>query len=332
MIKYRAKCYSADGTVKYLLDATTKGFFRHLSNRLEATIESAFIHLPDRADGKPEYILCLSSQVGCAYKCLMCKNAFESFYGCLTPKEINEQIRLVLSQDNNLEKITDKGSVEYAFMGTGEPLYGTNVIRAIQTHKAVVPDTRFALSTVGAEGAIAKLSRESLPYPVRLEISLHFSNDKLRSRWITQDAFSRKLPELNIRKTLKEAQKYHKKYPGKITLNYVLIDGVNNMDANISELSSLLKGRTDIFYVKVMQPNLTSSLVYSYKNPFSPKTYSPKEFRRKLVKAGIPATLFESKGTDIWAGCGMMAVRFDNKKGIFMPGNIPEADHSKLGF
>jgi 23S rRNA (adenine2503-C2)-methyltransferase len=338
-MKYRSTCYSEDGTIKYVFDVKAKGWHQQIANRFgnlrEVSIESAFIHLPERADGKPEYILCLSSQAGCVYRCLMCRNMFESFYGCLSPDEINEQIQLVLAQDNNLEKITSKGAVEYAFMAVGEPLYGANVIQAIRKHEKVVDDTRFALSTIGASGTIKRLTNANLPYPARLELSLHFSNDRVRNEWILPDEmFFGKKPRLSIEKMLEEAEEYAQKHPGKITLNYVLIDGINNMDQNISELWGLLRDKTDIFYVKVMWPNITSSFVFSWKKEHIPKTYSPEEFRDRLSEAGIPATLFESKGTDIAAGCGMMSSRFGEKKGVITPEemHIPQADPAKLGF
>ncbi len=332
-MKYRSTYYSKDGSIKYIFDARAKGFHRKLGT-LEAQIETAFIHIPSREGEKPEYILCLSSQVGCVYRCLMCKNMFESFYGCLTPDEINEQIELTLAQDNNLEKIKSEDSVEYAFMAIGEPLYGANLIHAIQRHKHVVSDTRFALSTVGASGTIRRLTKAELPYPVRLELSLHFSNDKLRNEWIIPDhLFFKKEHKLNIKKMLEEAEEYAQKHPGKVTLNYMLIDGINNTDKNISELEELLKNK-DAFYVKVMWPNITSSMVFSWKKEFIPgtRTYSPKEFRDRLLQVEIPATLFESKGTDILAGCGMMTVSFKDKKGVFSNIEIPEADPLKLGF
>ncbi len=217
-MKYRSTCHSEDGTIKYVFDVKAKGWHQQLAkkhgNLREACIESAFIHLPDRADGKPEYILCLSSQAGCAYRCLMCRNTFESFYGCLSPREINEQIELILAQDDNLEKITSKGAVEYAFMAVGEPLYGANVIQAIRKHEKIVDDTRFALSTIGAPGTIKRLTDANLPYPVRLELSLHFPNDKVRNEWILADEmFFKTKPGLSIEKMLEEAEEYAQKHP-----------------------------------------------------------------------------------------------------------------------
>jgi 23S rRNA (adenine2503-C2)-methyltransferase len=334
-MKYRAKYYSKDGTIKYLMDVPVNDPFIKSAPKYNLSIESAMIHLDKREENKPEYILCLSSQVGCVYKCLMCKNMFNSFYRQLTPNELNQQINLTLSQDNNLEKIVSKGSVEYAFMAMGEPLFGNNVIRAIKQHKPIVPNTRFALSTVGAPGTIKRLTKSELPYPVRLEISLHFSNDRLRNEWMRPDDYVfQGNHNLNINKALEEAQEYAQKSQEKITLNYMLIDAINNMDRNISEIEDLLKNKTDTFYVKVMWPNLTSSLVYSWKDELreKKKTCSPREFKEKLLEKGIPATLFESKGKDISAGCGMMTSRFCNKKGIIESLEIPEADPSKLGW
>ena len=332
-MEYRAKTFSIDGTIKYLFDVT--GIDILSGGKRELSIESAFIEIPNRADEKPKYALCLSSQKGCVYACLMCANMREGYYGNLTAPELNEQINLVLEQDGNLEKILRAGSVEYAFMGHGEPLFGNQVIKAIIEHKGKVKDTRFALSTLGLPGTIRKLTKHELPYPLRLELSLHFSNDKLRNKWLVQNSFVNQLPKLNIKQALDEAEEFMEKFRGKVTLNYALIDGINNTDSNLQEIASLLEGRTG-FYVKVMKPNLTSSLVYSWTGGSlgcskDTRTYNPEEFGNKLLELGIEATYFESKGTDIFAGCGMMRVRFGREKGVFVTENTPEADPTKIG-
>jgi len=332
-MKYRAKTFSTDGTIKYLFDVVGTDILS--GRKREVSIESAFIDLPDRKDGKPRYILCLSSQKGCVYACLMCANMREGYYGNLTASELNEQIGLILEQDGNLEKILQAGSVEYAFMGHGEPLFGNQVIKAIIEHEGKVKDTRFALSTLGIPGTIRKLTKHELPYSLRLELFLHFSNDKLRNKWLVQNSFVNQLPELNIKQALDEAEEFMEKFGGKVTLNYTPIDRINNTDNNLQEIASLLEGRTR-FYVKVMKPNLTSSLVYSWKGR-SPgcskdtRTHKVREFKEQLEKLGIEATCFESKGTDIFAGCGMMRVRFRGEKGVFVTESIPEANPAKVG-
>ncbi len=342
-IEYRSTCYSSDGSIKYVFDVPAKGFHQSLHKKFKkgerkSGIESAFFNIPNREDNKPEYVLCLSSQAGCVYNCFICANMFDSFYGCLSLDEINEQMGMTLSRDGNLEKILSEDAVEYAFMAMGEPLYGNNVIKAIQKHEPYVADTRFSLSTIGAPGTIDRLTNSDLPYPIRLELSLHFPNDKLRRQWLIHDElFFKKDPELTISTMLDEAEKYAQKHPGKITLNYVLIDGINNMEHNIDEILKILEGRSDIFYVKVMWPNITSSSVFSWGETGSlkqSKRYSPNKFKERLQEKGIPATLFKSKGTDIAAGCGMMTTRFRGKRGIVHAEElrIPQADPSKLGF
>lgn len=292
--------YSLDGTAKYLLKVPGA----------EQYIEAAFIDVPSRQDSKPRYVLCLSSQLGCYYNCRMCANMFSSFLRNLSPNEINQQIQAVLEEDKNLEKVTGESSVEYAFMGIGEPLFGNNVIRAIQQHKPYVRDTQFSLSTVGSSGSIRRLGNANLPFPVRLELSLHFSNDALRNEWIRSDyLFRNQDTKLSIEEMLIEADEYLRKFGGKVTANYVIIDGVNNTPQNMVELINLFKDRKG-FYVKIMKPNHTSSFVESWKDELDvAETIFPEDFRESLQKAGIEATLFESKGQDIFAGCGMMRNR-----------------------
>jgi 23S rRNA (adenine2503-C2)-methyltransferase len=340
-MQFEASYEAQDGTLKYRFSVNKKGLWSGLG--LRSSIESAFIHLPGRSEDKPEHILCLSSQIGCVYSCLQCANMFTSFDGCLSSEEINEQISLVLGEDGNLSKIRKAKRVEHAFMAIGEPLYGYGVIRAIQKHKPYVEDTRFALSTIGAIGSVDKLTRADLPFPTRLELSLHHSNDKMRREFlIPRYEYFRNGPVLQIKGMFEEAERYVQKTQCKVTLNYALIDGVNNGDANISELQNLLRGKENIFYVKVMYPNLTSSHVYSYRGvessygfeQKSTKFYNPDQFRKELESAGISATAFKSLGIDIGAGCGMMSNRFGNITGRRgrIDFTIPQADPAKLGF
>ena len=80
----------------------------------------------------------------------------------------------------------------------------------------------------------------------------------------------------------------------------------------LEELIKLIKPKRDRFYVKIMEPNHTSSIVESHKEDLGiEKTYSMEEFQGELEKEGIHATLFKSKGIDVRAGCGMMTVRGD---------------------
>jgi 23S rRNA (adenine2503-C2)-methyltransferase len=307
-MKLAGKCRSEDYAIKYALEVPVN---LREPNGLTKSIEGAFIHLPYREDGKPKSILCLSSQVGCFYDCLMCANAGKTFFRCLTPKELNQQIELILMQDGNIRKIEEEKAVEYAFMGIGEPLWGMNVIQAIQQHKEFIPDTRFAVATVGAKGTIRRLADSRFRYPVRLELSLHFPNNALRNRWINSSYIRRtKDPVLNIEGMLDETEEFLDKKGGKATVNYMIIDRINNMQESLEELISLLNGRKERFYVKVMEPNHTSSLVESHKEDLdTERTYSMEEFKDELEKRGIHAVLFKSKGIDIRAGCGMMALR-----------------------
>ncbi len=334
-MKYRAKVYSGDKIIKYLLDVKASDFF---DQPKDVSIEGAFIDIPDRAQGKPRYALCLSAQVGCIFSCMMCKNMFDGFYRNLTSKELNKQIDIILQHDGNLEKIVAEGAVEYAFMAVGEPLYAGTLATAIKEHKKKVEDTKFALSSIGLPGTIRRFSKNDFPYPVRLELSLHFSNDSLRNQWMVKDPYVKQLPTLNIHSMLDEAQEFMERHPGKVTINHMLIDGINNMDKNLDELTNLLKGKKG-FYVKVMWPNLSSAMVFSWKGhspgcPKGTKTYSPPEFKEKLIEKGIEATCFESGGGDVGAGCGMLRLRSGAGKGILSPDlfKIPQADPKKLGF
>ena len=309
---------SKDGTIKYAFEVpVTQNLVSSFPRRKEK-IEATFLEIPDRDDSKPKYVLCLSSMVGCMFQCGHCANQFNGFFRVLTPNEINEQIKLVLEQDGNLGKVREEGVVEHAFMGMGEPLYCNNVIKAIQNHKPFVQDTRFTISTIGAKRYIDKLTRENFPFQVRLNLSLHFPTDETRRQWIHPNTLSTYRPELTISRALDDAARFMAKHPGKVALNYALIDRLNNSEQDAQEIAKILKGRKG-FYIKVMEVNQTSALTGSWRNERGafgldfdkrgPFYETPEEFRDALKKYGVEAKTFRSRGKDIDAACGKIALR-----------------------
>lgn len=307
-MKIVEKLKSNDGSIKYALEVPAR---RENPNDDKKIIEAALVYVPNREDKKPKYILCLSSQVGCVYDCQMCANAGKPFYRCLTPNEINAQIDTILKEDGNMQRISKEGLVEYAFMGIGEPLFGTNVINAIKDHKKYFPDTRFAITTVGQEGTIKHLTNASISYPTRLELSLHFPNDAIRNQYMNSVWLDGIRPVLNIKAMFDEAQEFVDKRGGKVTVNYALIDGLNNTSETLDQLVNIMIPRRKNFYVKFMEPNHTWSFVESHKDDLGimEDTLSIEEMRRKLEENKIHTTFFDSKGKDIRAGCGMMKLK-----------------------
>lgn len=316
-MRLQSKMRSFDGTLKYQFAVPVK---RDLAGKLDRPrdvgIEAAFLDLTKRIADKPRYVLCLSSMAGCVFQCSMCRNMLGSFYGPLTPNQIQEEVDMTLRQDGNLGKIRAEGAVEYAFMGIGEPLWCGNVVKYIESHDPVVKDTKFSISSIGAKGYVDRLINADLPFPVRLELSFHFPTDNLRRQWIQVKTLYSDAPELTISRMLDDAARYMQKSSGKVTLNYALIDGINNSDRDIDTIAEVLKNRMG-FYVKVMEANHTSAFTASWRNESHPfgldlqsrgKFYTDIEvFRDKLLERGIEATAFRSKGKDIGAGCGMMA-------------------------
>jgi len=312
------KQYSKDGTIKYAFAVPVRQSLVFSFPERKELIETAFLDLGRRRDDKPRYVLCLSTMAGCIMQCIHCENQFNGFYRVLTPEEINKQIDSALMEDRNLEKVIREGRVEHAFMGMGEPLYCDNSVRAVQKHKPAVQDTRFAFSTIGGKGYIDRLTKRDFPFPIRLEISLHFPNDNLRRQAMHVNTLATYSTELTISRALDDAERFMDKFPGNVALNYALIDGLNNAEQDAQEIARTLKGRRG-FYVKVMEINQTSALTGSWRgerwafgiNPGErgPFYETPEEFREVLEKYGVEATTFRSLGKDIDAACGKMALR-----------------------
>ncbi|OGS19302.1 MAG: hypothetical protein A3J83_07210, partial [Elusimicrobia bacterium RIFOXYA2_FULL_40_6] len=198
------------------------------SSKIDATVRYSF-NTPDGFEVITVFLphenrnsICLSSQIGCPIKCSFCASGKVPFKRNLTRGEILEQI---------LQVEKDSGAVvdSILFMGMGEPLLNyDNVVSAI---KSMVDPEQFGygrrnivLSSAGFVPQIMKLSDEKVA--VRLALSLHAPDDQVREKIITG-----KIPYF-VEDILQAGLEYGRKTKSKITIEYVLIDGVNNTQAD----------------------------------------------------------------------------------------------------
>ena len=264
---------AADGTRKWLLKVDG-------ANAVEA------VFIPEAGRGT----LCVSSQAGCVLDCAFCSTGKQGFNRNLTTAEIVGQ--LWLAHQAIRTRISN-----VVMMGMGEPLLNLdNVLPAL---RLMLDDNAYGLSrrrvTVSTAGVIPGMDRLRDECPVALAVSLHAPSDALRDRLVP---LNRKYP---LRELLAACNRYLEKAPRDfITFEYVMLEGVNDGDAEARELAAIA-ARVRCKY------NLI---------PFNP--FPNSEFRRSgperirrfaeiLQRAGVTVTTRKTRGDDIAAACGQLA-------------------------
>jgi 23S rRNA (adenine2503-C2)-methyltransferase len=262
-------------------DGTEKFLFRLADGRL---VEAVLIPSGRRRT------LCLSTQVGCKFACVFCASGARGYERNLRPSEILGQVLFLRDR-------LDAGLTNFVFMGMGEPLDNfDNLVRAIRIMNAeagmAIAARRITISTVGIVPAIEKL--EKLGLQVNLSLSLHAAADELRSRLLP---VNRKFP---LAEVIKAGAHYAKATGRKLTIEYIMISGVNDSAADARRLASIagkLRAKVNLIpYSPGCGPG------------FEPSSgRRQEEFRQELESRGVGATVRLSKGGDIRAACGQLA-------------------------
>ena len=276
-ISCEEKSVSRDGTEKFLWKLGDGRF-----------VESVLIRVPGEGGRRT---LCLSTQVGCKFKCPFCASGAGGFTRNLRVSEILDQI--VSVQEAASLRITN-----IVFMGMGEPLDNyDNVVKAIRIMNDPaglgIGARKITVSTCGIVPAIRCL--KDLGLQIELSVSLHSAEDALRDSLVPSN---RKYPLKELESALKE---YTRDTGRVITLEYTLISGVNDTDKSADKLAAFakrIKGKVNLIAC----------------NPSSGKKGKPgqgrlSEFRKVLEEKGVTATIRRSKGDDIMAACGQLAAR-----------------------
>ncbi|MCF8105560.1 MAG: 23S rRNA (adenine(2503)-C(2))-methyltransferase RlmN [Desulfohalobiaceae bacterium] len=268
---------SRDGTIKFLL--------RLVDQEL---IETVLI--PE----KDHYTQCISSQVGCALGCTFCSTGQMGFKRNMTPGEILGQVLVGLSYLENEESSLPLRNV--VFMGMGEPLLNWPRVRQ---SLEVLRDPRglnfsyrrVTVSTVGIPDKLKEFAASGL---ASLAVSLHAPDQKLRSRimpraaaLVSVDELVRMLGSLPLRPRQR------------ITIEYILIGGVNDeikQARDLNRLLSHLKGKINLIA-------LNPSPEIGYLQPDQKRILA---FERYLWDKGQTVHLRKSKGCDIQAACGQL--------------------------
>lgn len=277
-LKLRRVVDSSDGE-------TTKFLWELVDGNL---VESVLIRAPDRRT------VCVSSQVGCPARCAFCASGKKGLMRNLEPAEILEQILLI---DHYLAKVGEK-VCHIVFMGMGEPFENydnvlTAIRRIIDPKGFGISQRKVTVSTVGIVEQIVRFAGEDLS--VHLVLSLHAPNQELRKKIIP---YARKYGLAD----LLEAMLYYAQKSGRdITYEYTLMEGLNDKPEHAEELAKLVKGHPCT--VNLIPYNPVEGLRLS-----RPSKESIETFREILVDAKIPTTWRYTKGKDIAAACGQLAL------------------------
>jgi 23S rRNA (adenine2503-C2)-methyltransferase len=254
-------------------------------------------------DSSDRKTLCVSTQVGCAYGCRFCASGLDGWKRNLSVDEIVGQIIAV--ENWHAEQTGTPGPVinNLVFMGMGEPLANyKNLLPALRILNASwgmnIGARKITISTSGLAPMIMKLADE--PEQFRLAISLHGATDAVRDRIMP---VNRKYPL----QQLTDACLYFQKRKGKmITLEYILIEGINDtMDQvpHLARLAGKLKAK-----VNLIPYNTVDGLDWK-----RPSVEVQEKFAAGLREQGVTATLRREKGHDIDAACGQLRLRTEKE-------------------
>ncbi len=266
---------SSDGTQKLLLSWPNG-----------ANAEAVMIPDADRRTA------CVSSQVGCPVGCKFCASGLFGAKGNLTAGQIVEQVfALNLVLQSRQESIGN-----LVFMGMGEPLANyANVMAAVRIlHDPKcfnIGARKITISTVGVPQKMRQLANEALP--LNLAISLHAPNEALRRQLIPwADHFA-------LEDVLDAARYYFERTGREVTLEYILLSGVNDRPDHARQLVQVCRSlRAN---VNLIRYNEVESL------PFKrPKAEDVVEFQAILRRDGVNAHVRKSRGRDIDAACGQL--------------------------
>ena len=261
---------SGDGTVKYLLKLKDGQI-----------IEAVGIPSAKRLT------VCVSSQVGCAMACTFCATGKGGFMRHLQPYEIIDQVLTV--QGDFQERVTN-----VVFMGMGEPLANLDhVVTAVKcmNQDIGISQRSIVVSTVGIPGKIHELAQHELQ--VTLAVSLHAPNQRIRAE-LVPTAENYEIDDL-----LDECRDYVQITGRRLSVEYVLLAGVNDARSHASELASKLRGFQS--HVNLIPYNPIEDADYDRPTP-----RDVQDFVDVLEQKHIAVSVRYSKGLGASAACGQL--------------------------
>ncbi len=261
-------------------------------------IESVLMQYPTRIT------LCISSQVGCGMGCPFCATGKLGLTRNLSCAEILEQVRISAAQAQQ-GVFGEPGRLSnVVFMGMGEPMGNyRSVLHSIRQISSEAPSgfgisaRNITVSTVGVVPGIRKLTQEHIP--VRLAVSLHAPNDKLRDKLVPMNK------RFNIKQVLDAAHDYYLASHRRVSIEYALMKDINDQPEHARELARRLNHYGDDWvHVNPIPLNPIEGSPWTASRPEDEEA-----FLDILHRAGIAATLRDTRGSDIDGACGQLAAR-----------------------
>jgi 23S rRNA (adenine2503-C2)-methyltransferase len=316
-LRQRYSCQPLELVLKQGAPDTTQKFLWRL--RDHALIESVLIPANPTLFGAPSdrHTLCISTQVGCAYGCKFCASGLDGWKRNLAVDEIVDQVLAVERWAFNesvvsgplpvvRQRTTDHGPRtidNLVVMGMGEPLANyDHLLKALRILNAPwgggIGARKITISTSGLAPQIRRLADEPLQF--RLAVSLHGATDEVRGRIMP---VNRKHPLAQ----LAAACDYYQEKKGRlITLEYILIAGVNDGLDQVKPLAQLahrLHAK-----VNLIPYNTVEGLTWE-----RPSLEVQNGFLAALERQRVTVTLRREKGHDIDAACGQLRLRTERE-------------------
>jgi len=242
--------------------------------------------------------VCVSSQIGCAYRCPFCATGRRGLVRDLTAGEIVEQV-IRVQQAIRPDRVTN-----IVFMGMGEPLANYDaVIRAVRLLNHPwglhVAARHIAISTCGLPEGIRRLAGEGLQ--VALAISLHAATDDLRNRLVP---VNRKHP---LAEVMRAAREWVERTRRKVAFQYVIIPGLNDSPEQARRLARRLKGL--VAMVNLIPQNPPEADKPARHPAGRPDPGPALAFARRLRVLGMEVAVRRSRGAEVLGACGQLRER-----------------------
>lgn len=289
---------SADGTRKLLVGMPDR-------EKVETVL------IPQLGD---EHVVtqCISSQVGCAMGCVFCASGVGGLKRQMTDGEIVAQVLLGRRELRPGQRIRN-----VVFMGMGEPLHNYDAVAralVLLTHPAGLDlsKRRVTVSTSGLVHQIDRLGKD-FDGQIQLAISLHAVRDEDRSQIMP---VNRKHPLADLTAALR---RYPLSARQRITIEYTLIEGVNDSVRDADEMVELLRGIPVKVNLIPMNPISGSSLR-------APDSSHVTRFQEQLTERGLSVFVRKTRGDDVAAACGQLAFHGESRRTRGSGGSLHRAE------
>lgn len=236
--------------------------------------------------------VCVSTQAGCSMGCVFCASTLDGMVRNLSQREIFAQVFYI-----DLLLRAEKMKVNtIVIMGSGEPMANYEAVLGFirLSHEPYTLNLGYrniTLSTSGIVPMIERLSTEGLP--ITLSISLHASNDEIRSRLMPINH------KYGVHEVVQSGRRYADRTGRRVTYEYILIKDINDSVKYAEELSDLLRGQLASVNLIPINPVVERGLN-------RPSVRQIEQFKATLEKRRITVTLRREMGNDIQAACGQL--------------------------